>query len=68
MKFFSDSKVSSDNAIIVHIRNAVSNRKNGLERMPNNIFCNCFSIIFEYSLIISELSTHEYLINKNLIG
>ena len=54
MKFFSDSKVSSDNAIIVHIRNAVSNRKNGLERMPNNIFCYLVSKLIIISLIIYE--------------
>ena len=55
MKFFSDSKVVSDNAIIVHTRNAASNRKNGLERMPNNIFCNLVSKLIIISLILYEL-------------
>ena len=59
MKFFSDSKVSSDNAIIVHIRNAVSNRKNGLERMPNNIFCNLVSKLIIISLILYELPNQK---------
>ena len=30
----------SESAIIVQIKNAVSNKKNDLERIPNNMFCN----------------------------
>jgi len=59
MKFFSDSKVASDNAIIVHIRNAASSRKNGLERMPNNIFCNLVSKLIITSLILYELPNQK---------
>ena len=40
MNFFSNSNVFSESAITVQIKNAVSNKKNDLERIPNNMFCN----------------------------